>query len=316
MIAVADGTVFVIAGPTASGKSRLALALADRIAALTGKGAIIINADSMQVYRGIEILTVQPDQDTFARVPHALYGVLDPTDPCSAGRWRKMALREIATARARGSVPIIVGGTGLYLKALTEGIAPVPDVPAAVRAAVRARLAEIGNEAFRDALAARDPDGAARIRAGDRQRLVRAMEVLEATGKPLAYWQSLPLEGPPSDLRFRIVLLDPPRDALYDAIDARFDRMVEAGALDEARAMVERGIDPDLAPMKALGIAELAAAAHGVMPLEKAVARAKTASRNYAKRQVTWFRRQMIADVVINEKFSERNVGKILSEIL
>lgn len=308
-------TVFVVAGPTASGKSGLALALAGHLAA-NGSGAVIINADSMQVYRGLEILTAQPDAAARARAPHALYGVLEPDQPCSAGHWRGMALAEIEKARGEGRTPIVVGGTGLYLKALMEGIAPVPEVPDDVRAAVRARLDDIGNAAFRDALARRDPESAARIPTGDSQRLARAMEVLEATGKPLSYWQSLPGDGPPSDLGFRTVLLAPPRAALYGAIEARFDRMVAAGALEEARALVERGLAPDLPPMKALGVSELAAAARGEMPLAAAVTRAKTLTRNYAKRQMTWFRRQIITDVLISEQFSELKIEKILPEIL
>lgn len=311
----ASGTVFVIAGPTASGKSSLALALAERLAA-TGGGGIVINADSMQVYRGLEILTAQPDAAACARASHALYGVLDPADPCSAGRWRTMALAEIENARTRGLTPIVTGGTGLYLRALMEGIAPVPDIPEEVRARVRARRAEIGNAAFHEELARRDPEAARTIGPGDSQRMMRALEVLEATGWPLAHWRGQPPEGPPPGLVFHTVLLDPPRAALYAAIEARFERMVAAGALAEARVLAARGLAPDLPAMKALGVAELAAAARGEIAFAAAVARAKTASRNYAKRQVTWFRGQMIADWRSSEKFSESLYEKILSEIL
>ena len=236
----ATDTVFVIAGPTASGKSGLALALAERLA-VQGRGGVVINADSMQVYRGLEILTAQPGQDAFARAPHVLYGILDPADPCSAGRWRAMALAEIARARAAGKTAIVVGGTGLYLRALMEGIAPMPDIPEDVRARVRAHLAEIGKAAFHAELAGRDPDAGRAIRASDSQRMMRAFEVLEATGRPLSYWQALPPAGPPAGLAFRTVLLDPPRAELYAAIEARLDRMVAAGALDEARVLADGG---------------------------------------------------------------------------
>ncbi len=306
----ATGTVFVICGPTASGKSALALALAKRV------GGGIINADSMQVYRGLEILTAQPSAAERALVPHFLYGILDPADPCSAGRWRELALAAIAGARDAGRVPILCGGTGLYLRALMQGIAPVPAIPESVRAAVRARHAELGNEAFHAELARRDPDGAAAVRPTDPQRMVRAMEVIEATGLSLARWRALPADAPPAGLAFRTVLLDPPREALYAAIEARLRGMVDAGALAEAAALVGRGFDPDLPAMKALGVAELARAAAGDMPLEQAVMRAVTLSRNYAKRQVTWFRRQLITDFSFNEQLSESICEKILSEIL
>jgi tRNA dimethylallyltransferase len=308
-------TVFVICGPTASGKSRLALGLARRLAD-TGTGATIINADSMQVYRGLEILTAQPDAQARAEAPHELYGILEPDDPCSAGRWRALALAAIAHAQETGRTAIVCGGSGLYLRALTEGIAVVPDIPPAVRARVRARHAALGSLAFHAELAARDPEGAAAIRRSDPQRMMRAMEVLEATGRPLADWQVASMEGPPSELRFRIVRLSPPRESLYAAIDARFDAMVSRGAMAEAAALAARRLNPSLPAMKALGVAELAKAAVGKMPLEDAVSRAKTASRNYAKRQETWFGRQIITYFTYTETFSESFSEKILSEIL
>lgn len=310
MTAPAADTVFVVCGPTASGKSGLALALARRI------GGTVINADSMQVYRGLEILTAQPTAAERAEVPHALYGILDPADPCSAGRWRELALAAIAAAREAGRTAILCGGSGLYLRALMQGIAPVPAIADSVRVAVRARFAEIGPAAFHAELARRDPETAASVRPSDPLRLMRAMEVLEATGLPLARWRALPAQALPGALRFRTMLLDPPRAALYAAIEARFDRMIEAGALDEARALAARGLDPALPAMKALGVMDLARAAAGEIAMEQAVSRAKTASRNYAKRQETWFSRQIIADFSYNEKFSESLFEKILSEIL
>jgi tRNA dimethylallyltransferase len=305
-----NDVVTVIAGPTASGKSGLAVALAERT------DGVVINSDSMQVYRGVERLTDQPDRETQARVPHRLYGVLDPSESCSAGRWRTLALAEIEAALAAGRAPVVVGGSGLYLQALMEGLAPTPDIPPAVRAAVRRRHAELGNQAFHAELAALDAAAAAKIPASDSQRMTRAAEVLEATGRSLAEWQRDQACGPPEGLAFRVILLMPPRETLYAAIDARFDGMAAAGALDEARALAARGLAPDLPVMKALGVAELAAAARGELEISVAVTRAKTATRNYAKRQITWFKGQMVADIVFSAQFSESFKEKNLSKIL
>ncbi|MEE8084030.1 MAG: tRNA (adenosine(37)-N6)-dimethylallyltransferase MiaA [Alphaproteobacteria bacterium] len=304
------GGVYVIAGPTASGKSGLALALAERV------GGVVINADSMQLYRGVERLTDQPDQETRARVPHRLYGVLEPSESCSAGRWRAAALAEIEATLATGRAPIVVGGSGLYLQALMEGLAPIPDIPPAVRTAVRRRHAELGSQAFHAELAVADAAAAANISASDSQRMTRAAEVLEATGRSITEWQRAPADGPPEGLAFRVILLMPPRAALYAAIDARFDQMVADGALDEARALAARGLAPDLPVMKALGVAELAAAAGGEVEIAAAITRAKTATRNYAKRQITWFKGQMVADITFSTQFSESIKDKILSKIL
>lgn len=303
-------TVTIIAGPTASGKSALALELAVRC------DGVVINADSMQVYCGLQRLTDQPDEAARNRAPHRLYGILDPADVCSAGRWRDMALKEIEAALDAGSTPIVVGGTGLYIKALTEGIAPVPEIPKLVRHAVRERHAALGNSAFHAELAVRDPDGAAVIRVSDTQRMIRAAEVLEATGRPLAAWQAETPVVPPAHLAFRIILLMPPRPELYAAIDARVTHMVEAGALEEAAALAERGLPPDLPGMKALGVADLAAAVHGEIPLEAALDRLKTATRNYAKRQITWFQGQMVADLTFLTQYSESTREDIFTKIL
>lgn len=306
MTIAAGAPVFVFCGPTASGKSALALALAERI------GGAVINADSMQVYRGLEILTAQPGVSARIRAPHLLYGILEPIDPCSAGRWREMALDAIGEAQGAGRFPILCGGTGLYLKALMEGIAPVPEIPAELRARLRARHAEIGNAEFHAELVARDPD--TRVRPSDPSRMLRAMEVLEATGKPLSYWQAQPPDGPPAGMTFRSVLLDPPRADLYAAIEARFDAMIDAGAGAEARALAD--LPPDLPAVRALGLRELIRTQAGTLSLEDAVMQAKTRSRNYAKRQVTWFRSQIITDLKYTAKFSESLSEKILSEIL
>ncbi|MBI3516946.1 MAG: tRNA (adenosine(37)-N6)-dimethylallyltransferase MiaA, partial [Proteobacteria bacterium] len=260
----ASRPVLVIAGPTASGKSGLALALAERL-----DGALI-NADAMQVYRELRILTARPTQADLARAPHHLYGVLDAADACSAARWRALALEAIAAAAPRR--PIVVGGTGLYLRALLRGLTPLPPVPAAVREAATARRRALGAEAFHREVAARDPVMAAKLPVGDRQRLIRAWEIFEATGRPWSAWLARPTEAPPSGLNFAVLALAPPRDALYRAIDARLVRMVDDGALDEVRAVME--LDPALPIHKALGVRELARHLRGELAREAAVAAA------------------------------------------
>jgi tRNA dimethylallyltransferase len=275
----------VIAGPTASGKSALALGLAEAL------GGTIINADSMQVYRDLTIVTARPAPADLARVPHRLYGVLDGAELCTAARWAELARQEIEAAATAGRLPILCGGTGLYLRSLLHGIAPVPEIPDEVRQAARWRHADLGGTAFRAELARLDPAGAARIAVGDSQRLIRAFEVAAATGRPLAEWQQAqPLA--PTGLDPLIFTLLPPREALYAAIDARFVDMVAAGAVDEVRALVARGLDPALPVMKAVGVPELAGHLAGHLTLDKAISQAQQASRRYAKRQFTWFRHQ------------------------
>ena len=305
-----DHMVFVIAGPTASGKSGLGLALAERL------GGVVINGDSMQVYKGLEVLTAQPGAEARERVPHRLYGVLDPGESCSAGHWRGLALHEIRSALGEGRVPIVVGGSGLYLKALLDGIAPVPEIPPGIREAVRRRHAKLGNQAFHVELGQKDPAMAGRIGPTDSQRMIRAAEVMEATGRSLADWQGDPPQDQPDDMVFRTILVMPPRDDLYAAIDARFDAMVEAGAMAEAATLAKRGLSSHLPAMKALGVAQLVAASKGEMDAVAALTRAKTATRHYAKRQITWFNGQIIADKIITTQVSKRNMDKILSDII
>ena len=307
-----DQPVLVIGGPTASGKSALAVALAALL------GGEVINADSMQVYRGLPILTAQPDAATQARVPHRLYGLLELDERCSAGRWRTMAVAAITAARARGKVPIVVGGTGLYLRALMTGLAEIPDTPPELRARLAARLEAIGAPAFHGELAARDPEMAARLQPTDRQRLIRAAEVIEATGRSLAQWQreTKPTLAGEAALRFHRVLVAPPREALYAACDGRFQAMIERGALAEAQAMAQRGLDPALPSMKALGLPALIGHLRGEMALEGAIHQAQSATRHYAKRQMTWFNRQFIADSLINEQLSDINLHRFILLII
>lgn len=286
--------VVIVTGPTASGKSGLALELAGRF------DGTVINADSMQVYRDLRVLSARPDAAEEARAPHRLFGVLGAEERCSVGRWLDMAAAEIAAARAARRLPLVVGGTGMYLKALTQGLAPVPDVPEAVTADATALYDDLGGEAFRARLADRDRGAAAALPPGDRQRLIRAYAVAAATGRTLAAWQSEAPPGAPVAARFFTVLVLPPRADLYAACDARFTAMLEAGAVDEVRSLLARGLDPSLPAMRAVGVPELGAAIRGEMTLDQAADKARQATRNYAKRQLTWFRHQLSPDLTID----------------
>jgi tRNA dimethylallyltransferase len=279
----------LIAGPTASGKSAAALALAERIS-----GAVI-NADAMQVYREAPILTAQPDAEARAKAPHLLYGHVSARELYSVGRYVEDARRALAKVRAMGKTPIFAGGTGLYFTALTEGLADIPPTPAETRARARALLEEIGVGELHARLSARDPETASTLRATDPQRVVRAWEVLEATGLPLAHWrqkQSLPLLGRLTLARF---VLDPPRPLLRDRIAQRFEAMLDHGGEKEALALSD--LDPALPSAKLLGLRQLIAHAQGKISREKAILEAVTATRQFAKRQITWFRNRM-ADYV------------------
>jgi tRNA dimethylallyltransferase len=279
--------LIVLGGPTASGKSALALRLAER------QGGTIINADSMQLYKELCILTARPGPEEEARAPHRLYGVLSADDPASAGRWLELAGHAIAEAVAGRRVPIAVGGSGLYLHALLHGIAPVPEVPAAARAEAEARLARQGGAAFHAELALRDPVMAGRLRPSDRQRLVRAFEVVLATGRSLAEWQALPRRR--IDLPQPVVgiALSPLRTELYARIADRLRAMIDAGALAELQALRARAPDPAWPLMKAVAVPELMAHLEGRLALEEAIERATMQTRRYAKRQLTFLRHQL-----------------------
>lgn len=301
--------LIVVGGPTASGKSALAVALAEEL------GGVVVNADAMQVYDALPILTARPDDADLARVPHRLFGVLEADDPCSVGRWRGMAGEAIDAARAEGRRAIVVGGTGLYLKALIDGIDEIPSVPASVRTALEVRYDAEGGEAFKAALAREDPGTAGRLPPGDRQRLVRAAAVLEVTGKPLGHWHGRADDRGQPGPRTQAFVLLPPREGLYAACDARFAAMVGKGVVDEARAFLARGLDPDLPLMKAVGLRELGRHIAGEIPLEVAVEAASRATRRYAKRQYTWFRHQMPGATVHNAQYSERFLIEIFKKI-
>ncbi len=279
--------IIVIAGPTASGKSALALAIAQET------GAVIINADSMQVYSEIPVLSAQPSTHDKATVPHHLYGFLPGNAHCSAGRWLERARQEIDTARAAGRQVLVVGGTGLYIKSLMDGLSPIPDIEPEIRAKVRERFLTLGNAAFHAQLAERDPLMASLLPMGDSQRLMRSMEVLEQTGISLKSWQQIPPVRcyPPED--FTALLLLPPRPLLYAQCNSRFEAMLQAGAVEEVEALRDAEIPATFPVMKALGVPELAAYIRDEITREDAIARATQSTRRYAKRQCTWFRHQM-----------------------
>lgn len=276
------GRALIVAGPTCSGKSALAMRLAGTL------GGTVINADSMQVYRELRVLTARPTPEDEAAVPHALYGVRPAAEPGSAAWWRGAALAAMDEAAAAGRVPILTGGTGLYLAALTGGIADIPDPGAEARAEARALLAEHGPAALHACLAAADPATAATLRPSDSQRIARAWEVLRGTGRGLAAWHRAAPEPPP--WAFRMVLLDPPRHVLRAAIAGRFDAMLDAGALDEVRGLLALNLDPALPAMRAHGVPELAAFLAGEITLTEAGRRAVLATGQYLKRQATWLR--------------------------
>jgi tRNA dimethylallyltransferase len=287
VISLKNNKVVLIAGPTATGKSALALELAEKI------GGIIINTDSMQVYRDLRVLTARPSPAEEARVPHRLYGYVDSAINFSAGSYVADAASALADARAQNRVPILVGGTGLYFKALTHGLSAVPPVPAEVRESVRARLMQEGVEALHAELARRDPASAERLNPRDRTRIARALEVAEATGRSLTDWhrQSQRPVVPPGE--FLALFLAPEREALYAQIDARFDTMLKLGALEEVEKLAARDLDPLLPVMKAHGVPPLVRHLRGEITLKEAAKIGRADTRHYAKRQFTWFRHQL-----------------------
>lgn len=277
----------LIAGPTASGKSALALELART------HDAVIVNTDSMQVYRDLRVITARPTPAEEAEVPHRLYGHVDAAVNFSAGAWVADAAKVLAVARAQKRLPIFVGGSGLYLKSLTRGLSAVPPIPPEVRDSVRARLEHDGVEALHAELARVDPASAERLKPRDRTRIARALEVVEATGRSLTDWHrdGLPPLLPPG--QFSALFLAPERDDLYERIDARFDAMLKAGALEEVAALAARRLDPLLPAMKAHGVPALIRHLQGELSLEQAGVIGRADTRHYAKRQFTWFRHQL-----------------------
>ena len=275
----------LIAGPTASGKSAAALALARRFA------ATIVNANSMQVYRDLTILTARPSQEEERLAPHRLFGVIDGALNFSAGRWARAAGEVLAEIKER---PVVfVGGTGLYFRALTKGLSDIPPVPEAVRAEVRAKAEGRATPELHDELRARDPETAARLNAADRQRILRALEIMDATGRPLVSFLGARAGAALNPGEWAGLYLAPDRAELGQRIDARFDAMLARGALDEVAALMDRGLDPALPVMRAHGVPHLIAHLAGRLSLDEAASRSKLDTRQYAKRQFTWARHQL-----------------------
>ena len=276
--------VALIAGPTASGKSDLAVQLALTL----DRPCVVINADSAQVYRDLRVLSARPAEAEMQGVPHRLFGAWDGAQACSAADWAARAKREIEDAHLAGRLPILVGGTGLYIRTLLDGIAPVPPIDPQVRDAVRAMPVP---DAYQ-ALQAEDPERAAALHAADATRISRALEVVRSTGRPLADWQQLRTGGMGEAIDLHPLVLLPPRDELYSRCDARFERMMEGGATEEVEALLDRDLPSALPVMRAIGVPEIAGWLRGEWSRNEAIARGQQATRNYAKRQYTWFRRQ------------------------
>jgi len=280
-------TIILIAGPTASGKSALALELAEK------RGGVIINADSMQVYRDLRIITARPSPDEEKRAPHRLYGHVNAAENYSVGRWFGEAAAALTEALRRRQPAIVAGGTGLYFSTLTRGIAAVPPIPPEIRRDVRGRLMAVGVAALHGELTRRDPATAARLKPGDRARITRALEVVLATGRSLTEWHA---DNSPAHVDLASaakIFLMPKRDELGARIDARFDAMMTAGALQEVRALAARNLDPNLPAMKAHGVPWLIRHLNGEMTMAEAVEQSKRDTRRYTKRQATWFRNQL-----------------------
>ncbi|MCY0146254.1 tRNA (adenosine(37)-N6)-dimethylallyltransferase MiaA [Hoeflea sp. G2-23] len=285
-----DITALLIAGPTASGKSALAIELAREL------GGEIVNADSMQVYGVLERLTARPGAADLAQVPHHLYGHVSPETAYSTGIWLSEASWVIADIRARGALPVVVGGTGLYFRALTGGLSEMPPIPADIRDNLRARLQSEGIEVLHQQLADLDPEMAARLLPADRQRILRALEVVLATGRSIAEFQGRGGAMVVDPATARCLVLEPDRAVLHARINARFETMLDEGAVDEVRQLMSLDIPPQHPAMKAIGVNHLAGYLKGELPLEKVIELSSAATRQYAKRQMTWFRNQFDSD--------------------
>ena len=299
----------LIAGPTAGGKSALAARLAREL------GGIVINADSMQVYRDLRILSARPSPAEEEAVPHALYGFVSGSDAYSAGRYAADAARAIADARAKGLRPILVGGTGLYFKALLDGLSPMPSVPEDVRAYWRGEAAAAGPGELHGKLSARDPVMAERLAPGDTQRIVRALEVLDASGISLLEWQQVPREPVLEAAETVRLVVSPAREELYRRIDQRFEAMASSGAVEEVARLAELDLDPALPLMRALGVRPLLRYVRGEIEKNDAIAAGQTETRQYAKRQLTWARGNMITWKWLTEKETKIDEGNFINFI-
>ncbi len=296
----------LIAGPTASGKSALAMALAER------HRGTIVNADSAQVYRDLRLISARPSPEEEAAVPHRLYGIRDGAQACSAADWADEARAAIAEAHSEERLPILVGGTGLYIRTLLEGIAPVPEIDPNIRAEVRAMPVA---EAFA-ALAIEDSDAAERLRSTDRTRIARALEVVRSTGRRLAEWQREKHGGMTSFVHLKPLILLPPRAWLHGRCDARFEAMMGDEGIEEVRRLLARRLDPDLPVMRAIGVAEIAGFLEGRLSRDQALEAGRIATRQYAKRQYTWFSRQPPGYWrKVTEPLSEATVSSLIRDV-
>jgi len=275
-------SVALIAGPTASGKSAIALALAERT------GGVVINADASQVYADLSVLSARPSAEEMARAPHRLFGAIDGAQACSAAHWAMLAKAEIAQAHEQGKLPILAGGTGMYIRTLLDGIAPIPEIDPDIRAEVRAMPVAEAHAA----LVRVDEASAARLAPADSARIARALEVIRSTGHSILWWRQQKEGGIGDAINLRPLVLLPPREWLYRRCDARFEAMLETGAIEEVEALLARHLSPDLPVMRAIGVPEIAAWISGEIDRATMIERAQTATRQYAKRQYTWFSRQ------------------------
>ena len=300
----------LIAGPTASGKSALAVALAQAIET-RGRRALVINADSAQVYRDLGILSARPSEAEMDGIEHRLFGTWDGGQACSAADWAAAAREEVRALHDDDAVPILCGGTGLYLRTLLDGIAPVPPIPEDVRREVRA----LAQPRARAALEIEDPSAASRLAPADTARTLRALEVVRATGKPLQWWQARKSGGIADQIDLAAAILLPDRDDLYRRCEERFAWMLENGAIEEVQALLERNLDPDLPVMRAIGVPEIAALLRGELTTNEAVGKGAMATRRYAKRQYTWFRRQPPADWTRHE-YDSSIIGNVVDTML
>lgn len=299
----------IICGPTGAGKSSLALNLAEKFE------GVIINADSVQIYREIKILSGRPTSDDYRKAPHRLYGIMSIFKPCTLGIWRKMALETIEECELSGRLPIICGGTGLYIKFLLNELSAIPEISPSIKLEAREKLKELGNENFRELLSKNDPASASRIKSGDTNRLLRAWEVFTATTKPLSYWHKKSRKAGSQHKFFKVCLM-PERKALYSICDQRFLEFVEQGAVEEARAFDFITASPELPASKTLGLLELIKYTKGELELSDAVEQAQRATRRYAKRQLTWFRHQLDEDFLIQNLSCRKTVSDCFKKIV
>lgn len=277
----------IICGPTASGKS--AYAVREAMAA----GGVIINADSQQLYKELRVITARPSEADEAQLPHKLYGILSGDEPADVAKWLKYCRMEIDWALNNGRVPYVVGGTGMYIHALMHGIADIPDVPEAVMNQARSDLEQMGNPAFHERLTAVDPEWAAKVEVNDKQRMLRGYSVWLASAKPLTYWQKQHHTKFYEADDFDVTFVNVEREALYERCDARVDEMMQQGAMEEVKQLLRYGYDETLPIMRVIGVPELAAVIHEQLSMDEAISAMKQATRNYAKRQMTWFRNKL-----------------------